>query len=1276
MMCGYTSFKPSPPPSSQDWDANNPGNAVPKNDMGGGESVNLKGTSCDFATMNRKLYNQVKSSKGTLWVNSFRFGVGQSFSDYEQARYFFPPSDSLCTENPIGTIDRFTNYLESGQWCAPTSTYYVCSKNQFGATDRDTCLLYCKNDQTDCQLAQPTGGPAQGMPLWFECPSNHFAYEKEDACKRECPLVDEGSCTDNTADYPFLEQGARYKTKYTADFMVDAWNPNHGDSKKEMDESLQDVCRTRIVSGAEENPASVPCWDAGSHWFCNDFSPWAGCENYVGATLDAFAVKKSGNVVLDNERYSQELVADAPAGSSPDNPYPFECVHSTDCISGYCDPTYHSRTLLKKVDGSTIAAGCTFEKDAQQKGYLDCTAGFSPAQQDTFQWLWEMDYDFSAWTGSWLYDGYEVVPTSGLLFNRAGPEGNELVYGYFVPSDPGNQNDFFTRCQIPQWQPWNGNPQQSPPASGYCLYTFFNDNDGSPRYLLLNLPAGEECPYDSVYYNKPTTQGVKILPNPYINPDPKTEYLTHPTSDRKYFLFPQFEYSRQFNYYQRNMEDEPRSWGICALTDNPQRPYMDHIETGWCAGCTYATLAVQKVGWGLKSALNPYGYDGYLRPYTCYEWEGTADYSPEAASRPDLNLCNFMFKTSDCTTLARDAAGVPGPAASTDAVRKYSNAELGPTSGNIERAGWASYFWGGSFGGYYCMDGWQDPTSWRLREAVPNPSAPFLRGKLQSYLSSNIMPILDVAPTRGGAYISGFNFGSRPCPYCPPSFSPIFSNRYPPTDICTSYQADGAIIYDVGNTDMLRAGSWGSIAKEQGLFWTDFESYIQASIDPYKDNIDGKTAIMARAQMLKKKCEHPPLVAMEVKGDLSDLIGKDLMERDSAQRGPLHRFFYNSPNTVEYLWRVKNAKPDQFPDNVDMFLLEWQPACGDCTTAGCDNSLEARTGREFNRTLDYSRALLSNFSKPSLVWRFHFPDDSECHEPNQPQNYDYFTDYVFNHTGDMVDAGMMGLVYDSWLTESGKPFGNPDMDMIDTDIHSGNTASGFDNALAEGALDAPPSGSKSKTPFCSVQKFAQKVIGLEKMTYGQKVFGKPEICECAECTDRDYSMGACDRNAQNLPGLPQLVCNDGSPCELPDGASDYHKYFCPHTCLNSAECESCADSPEASFCRIERTGRQPTGETKNLAALDDLYWEFIAGLPKEEKCCLVQENAESGDEAKYTYVERTGSKQRSEFLQFPTRGEQGIDCGRVPDTSVLKYCGITIPISQLQVDCNRVQGVP
>jgi hypothetical protein len=222
-------------------------------------------------------------------------------------------------------------------------------------------------------------------------------------------------------------------------------------------------------------------------------------------------------------------------------------------------------------------------------------------------------------------------------------------------------------------------------------------------------------------------------------------------------------------------------------------------------------------------------------------------------------------------------------------------------------------------------------------------------------------------------------------------------------------------------------------------------------------------------------------------------------------------------------------------------------------------------------------------------------------------------------------------------------------------------------------LDDPVSGKGDL--FCALESFSKRTIGYIKLSYGQKLYAENQTCECVPCTGYDFAIGVCDTEAvQNDPNIDQLYCNDGTTCAMPSGSQEYHKYRCDSRCMNATACELCSENTgDTSFCRITPNGEETIGAAKLYSEITDDYWEFLAGLSPKEKCCLVT-SPDGQNGSKYTYTMLTGSKQRAEFLQYPTRGEQNIDCGRTPDTSVLTYCNIRVPISQKEIACMRIEN--
>ncbi len=132
---------------------------------------NLYMSRCEFSPMNAKTYAQLNKLGGSAYVNSFRFGMGTSFSDFEEARQYLPKTDQVCALNPNGYTDRFTNYLTDQQQTVtvaststsceykypvctlgPSGRYTVCLGNGLQYANSQECYASC--------LKSVTTGPA------------------------------------------------------------------------------------------------------------------------------------------------------------------------------------------------------------------------------------------------------------------------------------------------------------------------------------------------------------------------------------------------------------------------------------------------------------------------------------------------------------------------------------------------------------------------------------------------------------------------------------------------------------------------------------------------------------------------------------------------------------------------------------------------------------------------------------------------------------------------------------------------------------------------------------------------------------------------------------------------------------------------------------------------------------------------------------------------------------------------------------------------------------
>ena len=293
MICGYSAARPLPPASAQDWNAEEQMNDIgdplavmpsqellPAWDSVYTPAIGLQGLSCEFNSMNQKLYNKVKASRGNLWVNSFRFGVGQSFSDFEQSKYFFPATDKVCAVNPNAKVDRFTTYLnEPGTYCHSINSYYECGapagnyRDGMEFANLATCKLYCGNGTAPYSC---TSRPVPGDQDRFGCNQDGFAYSNQETCKDKCSIIDDpNACATDTDKFPFLQTDdsgqARFRMKYVSDYMVDAAaiDPSGGAGPfNACTYHAQPEGNMRTGLWAEKSDLT----DNG--WVCNDYGGW------------------------------------------------------------------------------------------------------------------------------------------------------------------------------------------------------------------------------------------------------------------------------------------------------------------------------------------------------------------------------------------------------------------------------------------------------------------------------------------------------------------------------------------------------------------------------------------------------------------------------------------------------------------------------------------------------------------------------------------------------------------------------------------------------------------------------------------------------------------------------------------------------------------------------------------------------------------------------------------------------------------------------------------
>ena len=1290
MVCGYSSPTVGPPPVSNDfrqcdqitdsaectgnchWDPANgicSGSIVvpfSKNSMKAG-AINLQGTSCEFKTMDLALTNKFQQAEGKLWVNAFRFGVGKSFADYEQSRYFFPPSDRFCSNNLAAGKDRYLNYVgvdttgsPTSSWCPQTNNpYYECNSNHLDFADEPTCLAWCPNippsPGSPCVLKTPTAT----TPAYL-CKDTGFVYGKLMNCQSECqilknPAVCPAGPTAST-DFPFLDSSGKVLTKLQSDYVY----------------STNTISSSGGIIGIGSGDWKAACkqesWqDAGGwldkHYYCNDFNPWICTSDDVGDTclwnpdmsnsnIEGMQWKDSRvfSLEVDSEQYASKLSVATPSL----NIKPFECESSMDCLSGSCDFTSYHRTVCldKGNPDNFIDCGCTnsqYGVQCSNQGQI-ATLNLVGTNLLFLDRMVFREKNYGAWTG---------MEPSPITF--ADGAGDGQVY-YITDSsahpgsDPANDIKFLsgTGCNIPKLS--------GPDVE--CIAQV--SKDGQDSYLVVHQGNSGDCAHDlhaagydygGIYIGRVWKYEMDFKPS--TSPDPAKQW---------------------------------GSVGQCKLFDTPtasQPPYLQTRTFGWCAACTQSTLAAQKVTF---NAANPKGWH-----FQCLDFRATYDYTVQGGVS-NLNV----YRDANVAPIKKDNA-IYGTSA-------YDN------DGTIARGTLDWYGLGGADVSYLCTDQWTG--DWH---AITSPSQPYLVSKMNAYMRANIMPILYFDE---GASVPSVHTTAAFSGGFPPATTILHNTYYPPVDICSTYGADGTAIYDVTDiTDFNNPGTaagtvflgtdkneWDMVSDPKLIDPASHQGYLDVKGDVISAaggiaTLDRRGSAIYRSLLLKNNCPNKPLTAISIvgnepldtPGDPNDLIG--YWDTSTSPKtfvpGTLHQFFFtktwSSTDELTYPMRVERAQPDKYANTIDLILQGWEPTCSD-PPGEPGAAIDTRIAYEFWNKVNYSRAILGNFSKPTLIWRFHFPQGNTC--KGSDGTYTDFLNYVFDHKSDMVDAGITGIMYDSWLTSTGDaylPY------VSDGGLATDGTTSQLPAATTGSEIPLDTLTGKNTEVFCPLQQASRAVQGLTQETYQKKVYAEASSCDCRICTDQDKAAGACvqhpdDPNILALGSdLPQLYCMDGNQCTDPNNpgqplAGDYGKYLCPQYCARSTPpyaCKLCSDTSLSSsqlYCRIDtgdnvyqvikpyNTPSDPANPDKNLG-VDD--WNLIASLPNKDKCCLT-ESDQSGRTLTYTYTNMAGAQERSELLQFPKQGNPATDCGRTPNTDVLKDCGITITKTSSTAYCHKV----
>ncbi|MFA5105841.1 MAG: hypothetical protein WC506_02675 [Candidatus Micrarchaeia archaeon] len=346
MVCGYTKYDPAPVMSVQDQYSSSTASSDKKagtvdSTLSSKVAVNLLGTSCQFKPLNQKTADEIKSAKGSLWLNSFRFGVGESFSDFEEARYYFPITDRQCG-SPTGTKDRFTNYV------GMKGAEGTCNIYGLGEYSISTCTT-------------------NGLSFYsYNAYDNGMDYLA--ACKFYCAPINDSMCSSTsrqstTDKIPFLSSSASYNftsAKYWAQAQCGE------DGKSECSNSY----------GTCKNPWEGACNGGGD-------VGWSGLG-------DNAAAPNGGLLSSSTELYYRQILDTLKSEYNYEyyNGYediygnhrigpPYACEFDSECYSGTCNKNGYASLSVCSKSENTVQSNCQCYLDNQYR--VTCSGNSAPA---------------------------------------------------------------------------------------------------------------------------------------------------------------------------------------------------------------------------------------------------------------------------------------------------------------------------------------------------------------------------------------------------------------------------------------------------------------------------------------------------------------------------------------------------------------------------------------------------------------------------------------------------------------------------------------------------------------------------------------------------------------------------------------------------------------------------------------------------------------------------------------------------------------------------------
>lgn len=369
---------------------------------------------CRFLPMNAQLKTIMKSSNSQ--INVFRMGVGGSFDEFDQYRYYFPVSDQFCGVNTAGTVDRYMNYLtlSSGTPTAYNNPVGGIASNCVDNTNSIVPAPLAFTENSTKRLGWG-GATFDYFPVVPDQSNYKFAhYERYALWAVAVPNTITESTTYTTTCYePPAYQGVYCSSFPAPNYVCKATFGDQGNVYSGCTAYLGSTCSgqtcTQELVSTDTSPGVHPlhlkttctgsgtgCYDnlnscLGGYYGTGTYQTWSCTQTQSSSQSTAytynyrFGYPTGTNGIfkaLDNGYYSKELSITHAAsiydtGQTGTTRAPFECDSSgNDCYSGTCNiQTYNRGVLLTGSDPTTahdVVADCNEVTDSAGIKIVTC----------------------------------------------------------------------------------------------------------------------------------------------------------------------------------------------------------------------------------------------------------------------------------------------------------------------------------------------------------------------------------------------------------------------------------------------------------------------------------------------------------------------------------------------------------------------------------------------------------------------------------------------------------------------------------------------------------------------------------------------------------------------------------------------------------------------------------------------------------------------------------------------------------------------------------------